>query len=213
MQYFVGKPAGLIPVSLVNPKIAGKDRTLMGKESESKGEEKTMDGKLRNMTSIYLSNGNQMLLLFRQGGRVVNNLWTGSAGGHFEEFELNDARACVLRELKEELGINETALENLALRYITLRRTRGEIRQNYYFFAKLAKDADKPITSKEGICKWFEYSELPALEMPYTAKFVIAHYLETGHRTDALYVGVADGGTVIFTELPEFIVNDINFCA
>ena len=90
MQYFVGKPAGLIPVSLVNPKLAGKDRTLMGKESESKGEEKTMDGKLRNMTSIYLSNGNQMLLLFRQGGRVVNNLWTGSAGGHFEEFELRN---------------------------------------------------------------------------------------------------------------------------
>lgn len=64
-----------------------------------------MDGKLRNMTSVYLSKGERMLLLFRQGGRVVNNVWVGSAGGHFEEYELNDARACVLRELEEELGI------------------------------------------------------------------------------------------------------------
>ena len=63
-----------------------------------------MDGTLRNMTSIYISKGNKMLLLYRQGSKVVNDVWVGSAGGHFEEFELNDARACVLREL-QEIGI------------------------------------------------------------------------------------------------------------
>ena len=56
-----------------------------------------MDGILRNMTSIYLFKGGKVLLLYRQGGRVVNNVWTGSAGGHFEKNELNDAKACVLR--------------------------------------------------------------------------------------------------------------------
>ena len=66
-----------------------------------------MTGKLRNMTAIYLFKGDKVLLLFKQGGRVVSNVWTGSAGGHFEENELNDARACVLRELKEELGLGE----------------------------------------------------------------------------------------------------------
>lgn len=65
-----------------------------------------MDGTLRNMTSIYISKGNKMLLLYRQGSKVVNDVWVGSAGGHFEEFELNDARACVLRELQEELGLS-----------------------------------------------------------------------------------------------------------
>lgn len=45
-----------------------------------------MDGKLRNMTSIYLFKGKKVLLLYRQGGRVVNNVWTGSAGGHLEHF-------------------------------------------------------------------------------------------------------------------------------
>lgn len=64
-------------------------------------------GRLRNMTSIYLFKDNKVLLLYRQGSRVVNNLWTGSAGGHFEEFELNDAKAAVLRELNEEIGITE----------------------------------------------------------------------------------------------------------
>lgn len=70
-----------------------------------------MDGKLRNMTTIYLFKGDKVLLLYRQGGRVVNNVWTGSAGGHFESFELNDARACVLRELKEAVNRNLSSNE------------------------------------------------------------------------------------------------------
>lgn len=163
-----------------------------------------MDGKLRNMASVYLSKGERMLLLFRQGGRVVNDVWVGSAGGHFEPFELNDARACVLRECEEELGIGEDAMENLSLRYVTLRRAKGEIRQNYYFFADLKKDVDERLTSNEGISKWFAYSELSELEMPYTSKFVIEHYLKTGRMTDQIYVGAADGETLVFTELPEF---------
>ena len=48
--------------------------------------------KLRNMTGIYLSCNGQMLLLYRQGGRVVTNQWVASAGGHFEQEELNDPK-------------------------------------------------------------------------------------------------------------------------
>lgn len=163
-----------------------------------------MDEKLRNMTSIYISKGEKMLLLFRQDGRVVQNTWVGSAGGHFEEKELNDPKACVLRELKEELGMDENSIRNLSLRYVTLRRVNGEIRQNYYFFAELGNEAAEPVVSTEGISRWFSYAELPALEMPYTAKYVIEHYLETGRKTDGMYVGVACGERVIFTELPKY---------
>ena len=113
-----------------------------------------MTGKLRNMTSIYLLKDDKVLLLFRKGGRVVSDVWTGSAGGHFEEFELNDAKACVLREMNEELGLCEDNIRNLSLRYVTLRRTKGEIRQNYYFFASLiqvryGKSDAKHILQKE----------------------------------------------------------------
>ena len=119
-----------------------------------------MDGKLRNMTSIYLTQGDKILLLYRQGGRVVSDTWVASAGGHFEPYELNDARACVLRELREEIGLGENNLQNLHLRYITLRHTKGEIRQNYYFFAELtAKLPD--VSSNEGTLQWFELSDTP----------------------------------------------------
>lgn len=160
-----------------------------------------MDGKLRNMTSIYITREDKMLLLFRQGSRVVNNVWVGSAGGHFEEHELNDARACVLRELEEELGLKENQLKGMSLRYVTLRRTKGEIRQNYYFFAELAEDMEECPVSSEGICKWFDYGELPALEMPFTAKYVIEHYLRIGRGTDEVYGGMADGEKVVFISL------------
>lgn len=163
-----------------------------------------MDEKLRNMTSIYITKGDEMLLLFRQCGRVVSDTWVGAAGGHFEENELNDPRACVLRELKEELGISESGIRNLLLRYVTLRRMKGEIRQNYYFFGELDNEVGDYIVSTEGISRWFIFSELSALEMPYTAKFVVEHYLRIGRRTNDMYVGVADGKRVDFTELPEY---------
>lgn len=163
-----------------------------------------MDGKLRNMTSIYITKGDKMLLLFRKGGRVVSDTWVGSAGGHFEENELNDPKACVLRELKEELQISEKGIRNLLMRYVTLRRIKGEIRQNYYFFAELDNETDDQIVSTEGISRWFTFSELPASDMPYTAEFVIEHYLKIGRNTDDLYVGVADGKRVNFTKLPEY---------
>lgn len=162
-----------------------------------------MLGKLRNMTAIYLLKGDKVLLLFRQGGKVVNEVWTGSAGGHFEEYELNDAKACVARELKEELGLCETDIENLSLRYVTLRSTKGEIRQNYYFFADLKEHVDDNLNSNEGKTKWFLLDEISGLEMPYTAKYVMKHYCSSGRFTDKLYVGATNENGVEFMELPE----------
>lgn len=135
---------------------------------------------------------------------MVNDVWIGSAGGHFEEFELNDARACVLRELEEELGLGACDIHDLSLRYVTLRRSKGEIRQNYYFFAALNQGVDDNFVSNEGISRWFDFSELSALEMAYTSKFVIEHYLKIGRKTNEIYVGVADGEKVVFITMPEF---------
>lgn len=163
-----------------------------------------MNGKLRNMSAIYIRYESKMLMLYRQGGRVVNNVWTASAGGHFEENELNNAKACVLRELEEEIGITEKSLKNIELRYVTLRRTNGEIRQNYYFFAELREYTSFDFASNEGILKWFDVSELRTLEMPYTAKYVIDHYLNIGAFNNKVYGGIANGEEVIFIELPEF---------
>lgn len=156
------------------------------------------------MASIYIEKEGRMLLLYRQGGSVVNDVWVGSAGGHFEPFELNDARACMLRELEEELGLTENELECIRLRYVTLRRSKGEIRQNYYFFANLKDGVKERFTSNEGIARWFSLKELSSLPMPFTAEYVIRHYLDSGKKTEMVYGGIADGKRVVFTELPEF---------
>ena len=161
-----------------------------------------MDGKLRNMTSLYLTKGDSVLCLYRIGSRVANQMYIGSAGGHFESDELNDAKKCVLREAYEELGILEEDLLDLKMRYITLRLKNGEVRQNYYFFARLREDRE--LTSTEGQLHWVNFEDIPALKMPSSAKHMILHYLKQGRFDDRLYAGVSESWGANFAPLAEF---------
>lgn len=159
--------------------------------------------KLRNMASVYISCGEEMLLLYRKGSRVVNECWVASAGGHFEQSELNSPLDCVKREMREELGLEPDVLKDMHLRYICLRRKNGEIRQNYYFFAET--DNKKCIAeSNEGTLEWVPYPELLSRAMPFTARGVIKHYLESGRKNDDLYAGVSTPEGTFFSLLEEF---------
>lgn len=161
-----------------------------------------MNPYLRNMTSIYLVREGEILCLYRMGSRVANNRYIGSAGGHFEKDELNDPKKCVLREMREELGLSETDVEGLKLRYITHRLTDGEIRQNYYFFANLKEDRE--LVSTEGNLRWVPFAEVPGLEMPVSAKHMILHYLQEGRFTEELYCGVTEESGTKFVVMKEF---------
>lgn len=161
-----------------------------------------MDGKLRNMTSVYLTGERGILCLYRIGSRVANNLYVGSAGGHFEQGELNDARQCILREMQEELGLKEADVADMKLRYITLRLKNSEIRQNYYFFGKLL--SDRELESTEGNLRWFTYEEAEFLHMPASAKHMMLHYLKTGRFDENLYAGVTDNDGTRFVIMEEF---------
>lgn len=156
----------------------------------------------RIMTAVYLLDGDHMLLLKRQGSSIASGTWIGAAGGHMEPEEVGNARACVLRELREETGLQETKLQNLQLRYITLRHTKGEIRVNHYFFADLPGGQHMELSSNEGELRWFRRDELSSLTMPYSAYHMIAHYLACGQHNSQMYVGTADGERVVFTPLP-----------
>lgn len=159
--------------------------------------------KLRNMTSLYLVREDALLCLYRIGSRVFReSRYIGACGGHFEEWELNDPRSCILREMKEELGLTEADIEGLSLRYITHRLAGGEIRQNYYFFARLK--ADSPLTSNEGVLRWVPFEEIPQLPMPVSAKHMVLHYLSTGRFTDSLYCGITEQSGTAFVPMAEF---------
>lgn len=160
--------------------------------------------KLRNMTSIYLYDDNdKILMLYRIGSRAIKDSYIGTAGGHMEPEEINDPKACVIRELKEEVGLNENDLENIELRYICLRNKLGEIRQNYYFFARL-KNSELSLKSNEGNLKWCNFDEIKTLDMPHTAKYMIKHYIDVGRFNKKLYVGIGNPGKVDFTEIEPF---------
>ena len=161
-----------------------------------------MDGRLRNMTSVYLTGEKGILCLYRVGSRVANHKYIGSAGGHFEKDELNDAKQCALRELQEELGLQESDVEDMTLRYITLRLKNGEIRQNYYFFGKLK--GNRVLESTEGNLKWFSYEAAEHLQMPASAKHMLLHYLKVGRFDDNLYAGITEKGETRFVIMREF---------
>jgi len=164
-----------------------------------------MDGKLRSMTSVYFVKEEGILCLFRVGSRIANNKYVGAAGGHFEKEEVASARACVLREMREELNLSEEDTEGLHMKYITLRLKDGEVRQNYYFFARLKEE--KELVSNEGTLRWVRWDELPGLNMPVSAKHMILHYAKIGRFDDKAYASVAlseNEGDAVFAELREF---------
>ena len=161
-----------------------------------------MDIKLRNMTSVYLVREGEILCLYRIGSRVANNRYIGSAGGHFEPDELNDPKKCALREMKEELGLSESDVEGLNLRYITHRLMGGEIRQNYYFFGRLKEE--KELVSTEGILRWVPFDQVPQLYMPVSAKHMILHYLKEGRFTGHLYCGITEEAGTKFVIMQDF---------
>jgi len=161
-----------------------------------------MNGKLRNMTSVYLYDEKGILCLYRIGSRVADHMYVGSAGGHFEPSEVSDARACALRELQEELGLTETDVPGMELRYITCRLKNGELRNNYYFFAPF--DRKRALSSNEGQLHWFTYEEAEAISMPGSARHMLDHFLAVGRYDHKLYGGMTEPGGTRFVELREF---------
>ena len=161
-----------------------------------------MNPKLRSMTSLFFVREDGLLCLYRIGSRVANHLYVGACGGHFEQPELDDPTACALREMGEELGLKSEDIEGLTLRYVTLRYYREEIRQNYYFFARLK--GERPLVSTEGNLQFFTWEELKSVPMPVSARHMMDHYLAQGRFTDHCYAGTTEPGGTRFVRLESF---------
>ena len=120
-----------------------------------------------------------------------------------ESDEYRDPKACVLREMKEEIGLTEDALDGLKLRYITMRNKNGEIRQNYYYFAEIKAGFDVS-SSNEGRLEWHSLGSLDTLPMPVTARYVVDHYMKVGRYDDKLYGGLTTSDGPVFAVMDDF---------
>ena len=161
-----------------------------------------MNPTLRNMTSLFFEEENGLWCLFRRGSRVANNKYVGACGGHFEENELSSPESCVLREMEEELGLSAADVENLNLRYVTVRYMGHEIRLNYYFFARLR--GERLLSSTEGDLRFFTWEELKDIDMPVSARHMMDHYLTVGRFDDQRYAGITEPGGSRFVQLQPF---------
>ena len=161
-----------------------------------------MNPSLRNMTSLFFVEEEGLWCLFRRGSRVANNKYVGTCGGHFEESELSSPESCVLREMAEELGLARSDIEGLTLRYVTVRYMGHEIRQNYYFFARLT--GGKHLSSTEGDLRFFTWEQLKSIDMPVSARHMMDHYLEVGRFDENRYAGITEPGGSRFVRLQHF---------
>lgn len=59
------------------------------------------------------------------------------------------------------------------------------------------------MSSNEGVCRWFSIDEISALEMPFTAKYVIEHFCKVRYATNTLYVGVTTTDRVDFYDFSD----------
>ena len=125
-----------------------------------------MDGNLRNMASIYLYDENSnFLMLYRIGSKAIKDSYIGTAGGHFEKEELNNAKACILRELKEEIGLEFSAKEAIFFKDIRKDEENGSGSfKDFWLFKTDIKAENITFPDNEATeAKWVTINEL--LEM------------------------------------------------
>ena len=141
------------------------------------------------------------MVMVRQFRKPAERVMLEVPAGKIDAGELPERAA--VRELKEETGLTEDALEGLKLRYITMRNKDGEIRQNYYYFAEIKAGFDVS-SSNEGRLEWHSMGSLDDLPMPVTARHVVDHYLQVGRHNDKLYGGLTTSDGSVFAVLDDF---------
>ncbi|MCK5129222.1 MAG: NUDIX domain-containing protein [Clostridiales bacterium] len=163
---------------------------------------------IRNMTALYIIHENKILLMYKQKSRAFKNpLWV-SVGGHFEEIDNGNPLECMKREMFEEINITMDDLQEFKLRYITLRKAKDELRNQYIYIAKLKEGVKVPNTTDEGILKWIDIEDLFNRTMSVTNTALLKHYFDIGIKTKYIYGGMVtqtdSDPYVEFTELREF---------
>jgi len=171
---------------------------------------------LRNIACVYIFHEDAVLMMRKTRSRIFSKpgivLWTASSGGHFENYELNNPKSCVIREMFEETGLQEADIKNLTLKYITLRKKDNEIRQQYIYFADLANINAILRECDEGELHWIKIDDIFSLEMSVSNTPCLKHYFQTGIKDKFIYIAAVKVNEdnipqVILTPLRDFDTN------
>ncbi len=146
--------------------------------------------KLRNLAVAFIFNEQDVLMMKTSDNkRLFPNMWA-PVGGHVESDEINDPQKACIREIYEETGIAENDLNDLRLKYITLRRKDDEIRIQYIFF--METKVKTFMNTDEGELFWINKSNLLSLETSFANRSVIEHYFNEGYKDNEVMIGVVD---------------------
>ncbi len=144
---------------------------------------------LRNVTTAFLMNGDDILMMKRsEHKKIAPGYWYG-VGGHLEPAELNDPRAACLREIQEETGLDAAQVLDLCLRYIVMRRSGAELVINYFYFGRTATRELK--ANDEGTLHWIPRGEALDRKLFPAIGLTLGHFLTEGGRTEG---GCTEGG-------------------
>ncbi len=123
---------------------------------------------IRNLSAIYIIKDNQVLLLYKEKSRLFKNpIWV-TIGGHFEEIDKGNPLACAKRELHEEIGLTFDDFKEAQLKYVTIRKTKDEIRQQYVYMVYPKDGITIPDTCDEGKLEWVDIDKLSSKKISVT---------------------------------------------
>ena len=145
-----------------------------------------MSIQLRQMATVFLSNGSDWLLMKRADTRALApGMWAG-VGGHLEPAEVSQPEICALRETEEETGIHRSQIRNLRLQAILHRRRDHEIRLQYLYVGQVENREFR--NTEEGILHWVPRSEVLGKSMAPSTRVFMERYLTSG-PTEEIWVG------------------------
>jgi len=144
---------------------------------------------LRLLAGAFLVYEHEVLLLHRGLHKeLAPGMWS-CIGGHMESNELNNPLATCYREVEEETGIPKSAIENLALRYITTRKTGNETRIVFYYFGKTSHRCCLS-ECNEGELSWTSLDDMPNLPMSFSVKEISNHWLKNQDSDIVMLCGI-----------------------
>lgn len=145
----------------------------------------------RILANVFLCYEDKILLLKRGlHKKMAPGYWAG-VGGHVELEDIENPHALDLsktcyRELAEEIGIKKADIQNLSLKYISVRKTEIEMRYTYHYFGETKIGFSLPHCD-EGELHWLDKDRIFALPMTISVKAPLKHWLENP-EDQALYL-------------------------